>query len=138
MFFVSAQKRSTRLNICHECEHYIKDTKSCGTIGIGNEVVHDGVERKLCGCIMPIKTRLKVGSCPLKKWHAEIHKEDIDEIEETINNIGHSIPGHVNQRLTELWNKTAGDNLKVSACGSCVKKMIEDLQKMIVDYKENN
>ncbi len=41
-----------RLTICEECDRLTKVTKQC----------------KECGCIMPLKVKLKKATCPLSKW----------------------------------------------------------------------
>lgn len=41
-----------RLTICEECDRLIKVTKQC----------------KECGCVMPLKVKLKKATCPLSKW----------------------------------------------------------------------
>ncbi len=41
-----------RYAICLECPELIQATKTC----------------KLCGCFMNQKTKLKMASCPIKKW----------------------------------------------------------------------
>ena len=42
-----------RIKICRECEHY--KMFMCSQ----------------CGCIMPIKTRIKNAYCPIRKWNEE-------------------------------------------------------------------
>ena len=76
MFFVTGQKRNDRLAICKSCEHFVQSTKSCGPL-----LTEAFTDSKLCGCHMPTKTRLKVASCELGKWEAEITAEDIEEIQ---------------------------------------------------------
>lgn len=134
MFLVSHQKRENRYRICKECQHFVATTKSCGTLGFGNEVQHNGETRKLCGCVMPIKTKLKVGSCPLDKWFAEISDELVQQIRTLIDGMERDrITGIENQKLTELWNKVAGRNRNVSSCKSCVNGMIKDLKTILKD-----
>lgn len=41
-----------RMDLCLQCEKLINLTKQC----------------KECGCIMPMKTKLKDASCPIGKW----------------------------------------------------------------------
>ncbi len=137
MFFVSARTRSNRITTCKACKYYKQSTLSCGTLGIGKTVQYKGKKHKLCGCVMPVKTRLKVSSCPLGKWHAEISAEQVAEIKKLINGIGHTIPMDVNRKLTQIWNKTTGENKKVSSCSSCVRQMVEDMQKLVKDYEDN-
>ena len=81
MFFVTGQKRTDRLTICQSCEHFVQSTKSCGPL-----VTEAFTDSKFCGCHMPTKTRLKVASCPLGKWEAEIKQSDLDAIRELIEN----------------------------------------------------
>mgnify|MGYP003131610003 CR=1 FL=1 len=136
MFFISTQKRANRLEICRNCEHYIDLTRSCGTLGIGSEVKDENDESvKLCGCVMPIKTRLKIASCPLKKWTSEISRKDIDIIKSILKDVDGvtSISHQQNEKLTEMWNKATGSKKKVSSCNSCVRKMITELTQFIKD-----
>lgn len=96
MFFVTGQKRSDRLAICQGCEHFVQSTKSCGPL-----VTEAFTDSKLCGCHMPTKTRLKVASCPLDKWEAEISVELLDKIRDLIENPRHATNGD----LAELYSK---------------------------------
>lgn len=41
-----------RLAMCQECPHFLKLTKQC----------------KQCGCIMPMKVKLRDATCPVGKW----------------------------------------------------------------------
>jgi hypothetical protein len=42
----------SRLDVCEECPELIGLTKQC----------------KQCGCLMPLKVKLKNAECPLGKW----------------------------------------------------------------------
>ena len=46
------QIRSSRLEICKQCEFFNKITTQCNK----------------CGCIMSIKTLFEETSCPIEKW----------------------------------------------------------------------
>jgi hypothetical protein len=50
--YVEEEKANERLDICKGCPEFISLTKQC----------------KKCGCIMPLKTKLKTASCPIGKW----------------------------------------------------------------------
>lgn len=50
---VSSDVRENRINLCHECEYFIKASSQC----------------KNCGCFMPMKTWLKSAKCPVNKWN---------------------------------------------------------------------
>jgi hypothetical protein len=41
-----------RMSVCTDCDRFISLTKQC----------------KECGCVMPLKTKLKNATCPLNKW----------------------------------------------------------------------
>ena len=135
MFFVSSQKKSNRMQICKKCEHYRTLTRSCGPLGVGTRLlIEDRIEVELCGCIMPIKTKLKTSTCPLGKWKAMVSSADLREIESLLDSItGNRITGPQNNKLTELWNKASGGNRRVSNCNTCVKDMIKDLKRLTND-----
>lgn len=48
----SKTEAQRKLEICHECEFFIKDQNRCGK----------------CGCFLALKTRLNGGNCPIGKW----------------------------------------------------------------------
>jgi len=122
MFFVTGQKRSDRLTICQGCEHFVQSTKSCGPL-----VTEAFTDSKLCGCHMPTKTRLKVASCPLGKWEAEIKENDLDAIRTLIENPQDATNGD----LAELYSKATGTNTKASQCSSCNRKMFNELKQLL-------
>lgn len=43
---------NSRMDACRSCEHFIKLTSQC----------------KRCGCVMPLKTKLRSSMCPEQKW----------------------------------------------------------------------
>jgi hypothetical protein len=122
MFFVTGQKRSDRLTICQGCEHFVQSTKSCGPL-----VTEAFTDSKLCGCHMPTKTRLKVASCPLGKWEAEIKESDLDAIRTLIENPQDATNGD----LAELYSKATGTNTKASQCSSCNRRMFNELKQLL-------
>jgi hypothetical protein len=124
MFFVTGQKRTDRLTICQGCEHFVQSTKSCGPL-----VTEAFTDSKLCGCHMPTKTRLKVASCPLGKWEAEIKESDLDAIRKLIENPTKATNGD----LAELYSKATGTNTKASQCSSCNRRMLNELKQLLKD-----
>lgn len=46
------EEQGSRMDICNACPELIDLTKQC----------------KKCGCIMPLKTKLKAAACPIGKW----------------------------------------------------------------------
>lgn len=124
MFFVTGQKRTDRLTICQGCEHFVQSTKSCGPL-----VTEAFTDSKLCGCHMPTKTRLKVASCPLGKWEAEISATDLDQIRELIENPNDATNGD----LARLYSKATGTNTEASKCSSCNRRMFNELKQLLKD-----
>lgn len=124
MFFVTGQKRTDRLNICHACEHFVSSTKSCGDL-----VTEAFTDSKLCGCHMPTKTRLKVASCPLGKWGAEITETDLTEIRNIIENPTKATNGD----LARIYSKATGTNTQASQCSSCNRRMLNELKTLLND-----
>ena len=124
MFFVTGQKRTDRLTICQGCEHFVQSTKSCGPL-----VTEAFTDSKLCGCHMPTKTRLKVASCPLGKWEAEIKQSDLDAIRKLIEDPRNATNGD----LAELYSKATGTNTKASQCSSCNRRMLNELKQLLKD-----
>lgn len=43
---------AARMNECTDCMHYRKMIKQCN----------------LCGCLLPLKTKILEASCPIDKW----------------------------------------------------------------------
>ena len=125
MFFVTGQKRNDRLAICKSCEHFVESTKSCGDL-----VTEAFTDSKLCGCHMPTKTRLKVASCPLDKWGAEITATDLQEIKKFLKTENQF---RTNGQLAKLYGKATGTNQQPSSCSSCNRRMLGELQKLIND-----
>lgn len=50
--YASEPLADKRYDMCLKCPELIKITKQC----------------KQCGCVMPLKTKLKEARCPLGKW----------------------------------------------------------------------
>lgn len=48
----NAKMAKERLDLCHECEFYLKIPKLC----------------KKCYCVMPVKVQLANMKCPIGKW----------------------------------------------------------------------
>lgn len=57
-----------RLALCKGCINYRPLTISCGKLIIGEVIIHNGKEVRLCGCIMEGKVYLTAASCPIGKW----------------------------------------------------------------------
>ena len=132
MLLTSSKIRNERLGICRSCKHFVKLTQSCGTLGVGERVKYKNTTKKLCGCIMPIKTHLKIGSCPLNKWRSQVSKEDIEGIKKLLGSIEkNKITKEQNIKLTELYNRITSKKNKVSSCAPCVKRMVNEMSEML-------
>ena len=137
-FMVSAQTRSNRLQICKKCEHYVESTRSCGTLILGEDVVVGTERKKLCGCVMTIKTRLKTAQCPIDKWGAIITPELIAKITELLEGITDRLSKEQHEELLKFYNLSTGENRQASNCKSCVRGMIDDMRNLIQNDTEKN
>jgi hypothetical protein len=50
--YVSKEEAAARFDICKQCPFLIKATNQC----------------QKCGCLMHLKTKLKLAECPVGKW----------------------------------------------------------------------
>jgi Cys-tRNA synthase (O-phospho-L-seryl-tRNA:Cys-tRNA synthase) len=142
--------RKERLEICQSCKWYKSHTKSCGTLIIGNDVSEEVLaennvtyykkEFTLCGCVMPVKTKLSMAKCPANKWTSALTDEDINQIKDFLKTIN-VIDGKIKvQRITseqvktifEWMKKLKGQPVEITSCGKCiedaVKSLIEEIQ----------
>lgn len=133
MLLIESSLAEKRLNLCRACKHFVKKTASCGPLILGKTIQHKKQKVKLCGCAMPIKTKLKMGSCPIGKWESTFEKSLIEELEKELEKIGGSITGDQNNKLTELYNKFTGGNKQVSSCTPCIVRMIDTLKSLMND-----
>ena len=142
--------RKERLQICQSCKWYKPQTKSCGTLILGNNVSEEILaennvtyykkEFTLCGCVMPVKTKLSMAKCPANKWTSALTDEDINQIKEFLKTINVIDGKFKAQRITseqvntifEWMKKLKGQPVEISSCGKCiedaVKSLIEEIQ----------
>ena len=50
--YISRNEYDLRMNICNDCDRFIRITKQC----------------KECGCFMKVKAKMKAAVCPIGKW----------------------------------------------------------------------
>lgn len=132
MLFVNAQTKSERLAICRACEHYVEATESCGTLVIGKTIEHEGEEVNLCGCIMPIKTSLRVGSCPLNKWDYQFSEEDLDQMKTWLKKLPNTINASEQVALLLMYNKVTGQSKRnIGSCGKCAQNLIKTIREFV-------
>jgi hypothetical protein len=146
-FNVPLHIQRERLATCKKCKFFKPLTQSCGTLIVGNTVdleentvTHYKEKIKLCGCIMPIKTKFIFASCPARKWFALNWKqEEIAELDEFINRIhkANKIEQHDLQKLYKWFSKVIGKDQQVSGCASCVRDLITEFRRQLdkVDSK---
>ena len=137
MIFSPRKEREERLSICRSCEYYKEETRSCGTLIMGDELpelVDVGKKRKvrLCGCIMPLKTKLKTASCPLKKWESNLSREDLKSLKEAYSKIeGDVIKAKDAEELVKVYNKAFGANKQITSCGKCLRDLVKEVKEAI-------
>lgn len=142
MLFVTGSRRAERLHICEACEHYVEQTKTCGTLIVGKAVHHEGEVRRLCGCVMPIKTQLKTSSCPLGKWHNVIKPEEVDRLRELVADIKRrpNMNTSADDRvyMVDMFNQITGQRRNHSSCKSCYRNMIKEIESIIASHDQRD
>lgn len=132
MLFVAGRIKSERLAICKACEHYVPATKSCGPLLTGADVIVDGEKKRTCGCVMPIKAGLRVGSCPLGKWATQISEEELQEMKHFLTTIPHTISASQQVTLLLAYNKVTGEQRRdVGCCGSSARNIIKTVTEFV-------
>lgn len=146
-FNVPLHIQKERLATCKKCKFFKPLTQSCGTLLVGktvdaeeNSVTHYKEKIKLCGCIMPIKTKFIFASCPAHKWFALDWKEDeIAELDIFINRIhkANKIEPHDLHQLYAWATKVIGKKQDISGCASCIRDLITEFRRQLnkVDSK---
>jgi hypothetical protein len=139
MFTVPPAIRDSRMKTCQECKHYRKTTMSCGTLIVGNSVPEENEfnyrkkKVRLCGCVMPVKTKLIFAKCPLNKWDSfRLSKEEIAELREFVGGLPlSSLSREQVKKLYEMKSKLTGRRENPSTCGSCVAGLIKEFKNQL-------
>ena len=140
-FNVPLHIQRERLNTCKKCKFFKPLTQSCGTLIVGNtvdpeenSVTHYKEKIKLCGCIMPIKTKFVFSSCPAHKWFAlDWNQEEIAALDEFIHRIhkANKIEPQDLQQLYTWATKITGKHQQVSGCASCIRDLINEFRRQL-------
>lgn len=146
-FNVPLHIQRERLAICKKCKFFQPLTQSCGTLILGNtvdaeenSVTHYKEKIKLCGCIMPIKTKFVFASCPAHKWFAlDWKEEEIAELDLFIHRIhkANKIEPQDLHQLYKWFSKVTGKKEQTSGCASCIRDLITEFRRQLnkVDTK---
>ena len=135
--------RNNRLEICKSCPYFVSSTLSCGELIKGGNVVQGRTTRKLCGCVMPTKTWLKIAKCPLNKWGRELSRKDLKKIKDLIHEVRTDIRNERELRVISKENKKKLYDIietkEPCGCnGASKRKIIEDFMNLEKQYEERN
>jgi len=128
-------KYSERIAVCKACP-YFTSAGTCGTPFVGNKIVEDGKEYKLCGCFIHLKAPIPFLSCPMGKWEKDntpipmLPYETQLEYYTFLKGLKESkvVAPMDNARLTAIWNKLYPHNkVRPSSCPPCVMTTITGL-----------
>jgi hypothetical protein len=131
MLFVQHTERIRRLEICKACTHYVPETQSCGPLIAGKTIKRGRGSVRLCGCIMPLKTKFKVSGCPLKKWDPLVKVADLDAWEATLNSLRNTINASEQAQLLQMHSIATGSQSSPANCSSCWANIIHDMRVFI-------
>lgn len=136
---VSQSRQNKRISICEACEHFRPKSRTCGKPVVGQRIEHNGETKRLCGCFMDAKTKLKFGSCPLEKWSS--NKEELKELmdnkefmEQILNSNRVS-----NKDLTKayrIYTDITGNRKSRGSCPPCIKADLKQVIKKIENALE--
>ena len=122
------------MDICKSCEHFVSSTGSCGTLVIGGEVKFGRGTTNLCGCVMKVKTRLKLARCPINKWKRDMSNTDIAELKKAVEEIGKFMPNAPVAQRREMFRVAKKHGLtdkKDTGCARCVKDLYLELKRYL-------
>jgi hypothetical protein len=146
-FNVPLHIQRERLATCKKCKFFKPLTQSCGTLIVGNtvdpeenSVTHYKEKIKLCGCIMPIKTKFVFASCPAHKWFAlDWKQEEIAALDEFVQRVhkANKIETEDLKLLYYWFSRMTGKHQQVSGCASCIRDLITEFRRQLnkVDTK---
>jgi len=137
MLFVKSSEYNRRLAICRNCKFFEASTQSCGSLIVGEEQEIEVQYKKksihLCGCVMPIKAKLSLASCPANKWKGMLTDAERNELLlllEEIETTGKIDDNQRNQfyaykdQITQAYNER-------STCSACIKREIKLMRETL-------
>jgi hypothetical protein len=137
MLFVKSSEYNRRLAICRNCKFFEASTQSCGSLIVGEEQEIEIMYKKksihLCGCVMPIKAKLSLASCPANKWKGMLTDAERNELLlllEEIETTGKIDDNQRNQfyaykdQITQAYNER-------STCSACIKREIKQMRETL-------
>lgn len=86
---------------------------------------------------MKIKAGVAFAVCPVGKWDRErdITIDQLSILRRIMKEINDTKVTHEqNVGITNLYNEIFGMKKNVTSCGSCVKQLVKDLQKVLDSY----
>jgi hypothetical protein len=95
---------------------------------VQNKVKHYRKKIFLCGCYMPVKTKLAFASCPADKWTTErISPDELIHLKTMLiewDRIGRLAPTDEHEFVVYL-RKLTGENINIGGCYSCLVELVE-------------
>ena len=126
---VDKRLEQERLAVCKACPHLVKKTQTCGRLGIGKKVG----DVKLCGCVMPVKVKLKTSKCPLNKWQRDMSEMDYEQAKRIAQkHEGKSTVARAQiAEINKAYGVITGKNRAQTSCGPCIKGMLKEMNVAI-------
>lgn len=139
MFIANKDLVKSRMNLCRNCQYFVKKTGTCGTLALGQRTVYQGRKVKLCGCIMELKTKLRASKCPIDRWPSMVRPQDIDAAKALLSEVGakKNIVGNERKQLFALYESVLGVKKPMTACAPCLKDMLKDLQTAVNQHEQD-
>jgi hypothetical protein len=103
-----------------------------------NKVTHYKRKVRLCGCVMPVKTKYTWASCPIGKWGTVgVSNDELVQVKKLLIKYEGktTFDYHEIKPLFTAMSKVSGKNIAPTTCGNCVAQMLEDLRKATQDIE---
>ena len=133
----------SRMDICKRCKFFVPETQTCGKAawkGAGQKVKFRGKEQILCGCVMPIKSKIPWSKCPLGKWGVSGQvgdPETLDLIVAKAEELIRMKSSNATWRnsVKELYGELLGEVVKTN-CTPCIDTYYDELVLFVREYRK--
>lgn len=137
MWWTDPTTRNTRKAICLACDSYRPEFGTCGkplTPAILNETATDadGQEVKLCGCVIKLKVKVAIASCPREFWpRLKVNDERAAEIKSFLEAaLADKKKPASKKELAKIYKDLTGFEL-CPTCPADGENMLRDLKTQI-------
>lgn len=144
--------QATRLQLCLACKFYNDNTKSCGTLILGDRVENDEETTthyrkkiKLCGCVVRAKVKISLFKCPADRWGRHTSKKGVVALDSgQIQRLGdflktldgkNRISNDERVMIYKWANKVSDIYVQEGTCSDCIITILDALKRVVKECK---